>query len=69
MKGRSFKAGSQVLILNPLQAAVVRQAAGKLMRELLRGASSGFLTIRHRRCSHQLRNSPTNLPSAGIVGL
>ncbi len=28
MKGRSFKAGSQVLILNPLQAAVVRQAAG-----------------------------------------
>ncbi len=29
------------------------------MRELLRGASSGFLTIRHRRCSHQLRNSPT----------
>ena len=38
------------------------------MRELLRGASSGFLTIRHRRCSHQLRNSPTIL-SAGIVGL
>jgi hypothetical protein len=28
MKGRSFEAGSQVLILNPLQAAVVRQAAG-----------------------------------------
>ena len=38
MKGRSFEAGSQVLILNPLQAAVVRQAPGKLMRELLRGA-------------------------------